>query len=345
MNGSEITKLVIPIIVTSIGNYAFRGCSGLTSVIISNSVTSIGNHAFSACSGLTSVTIDNSVTSIGEGAFEFCSGLTSVTIPNSVTSIGDFTFYGCSGLISVTIPNSVTSIGEFAFQNCSGLTSVTIPNGVTSIGQSAFYACSGLTSVTIGNSVIYIGACAFSGCDIPEVISKIENPFAIYTDTFSDNTFYNATLYVPIGSIDKYKATEGWKKFVFIEDEEPQKCETPTITYINGSLEFDCETEGVKYNYEIIDSDVKKGNARKVDLTVTYNISVYATKDGYVDSDVATGTLCWIELHPDVKGIIDEDAVTEVKAMPVLIQTQGGIITIQGAAEGTLIAIYGVDGR
>ena len=55
-------------------------------------VTSIGQDAFRECSGLTSVTIPNSVTSIGESAFRECSGLTSVTIPNSVTSIGDFAF-------------------------------------------------------------------------------------------------------------------------------------------------------------------------------------------------------------------------------------------------------------
>ena len=60
------------------------------------SVTSIGDDAFRGCSGLTSVTIGNSVTSIGDGAFFGCSGLTSVTIPNSVTSIGDRAFYGCN---------------------------------------------------------------------------------------------------------------------------------------------------------------------------------------------------------------------------------------------------------
>ena len=78
-------------------------------------VTSIGNYAFRGCSGLTSVTIGSGVTSIGSGAFYDCSGLTSVTIPNSVTSIGHVAFYKCSGLTSVTIPNSVTSIGNDAF--------------------------------------------------------------------------------------------------------------------------------------------------------------------------------------------------------------------------------------
>ena len=81
--------------VTSIGNGAFRECSGLTSVSIPNSVTSIGYSAFYGCSGLTSVTIPNSVTSIGNSAFRECSGLTSVSIPNSVTSIGNSAFYYC----------------------------------------------------------------------------------------------------------------------------------------------------------------------------------------------------------------------------------------------------------
>ena len=59
------------------------------------SVTSIGNNAFWGCSGLTSVTIPNSVTSIGDKAFYYCRGLTSVTIPNSVTSIGKSAFANC----------------------------------------------------------------------------------------------------------------------------------------------------------------------------------------------------------------------------------------------------------
>ena len=204
LNDAKVTNLAIPDSVTSIGSYAFNGCSRLASVTIPDSLTSIGEKAFDGCSasifdtttipGVKLVdgwTVGNTgslsgdlnltcIRGIGDYAFSGCSGLTSVTIGNSVTSIGNSAFYGCSGLTSVTIPNSVTSIGNSAFYGCSGLTSVTIPDSVTSIGWCAFEGCSGLTSVTIPDSVTSIGSSAFSGCSgltnvtIPQYVCSSE---------------------------------------------------------------------------------------------------------------------------------------------------------------------------
>ena len=223
---SGLTSVTIPNSVTSIGDGAFAGCSGLTSVTIPNSVTSIESSAFAGCSGLTSVTIPNSVTSIEIEAFSGCFGLTSVTIGSGVTSIGDNAFDGCYGLTSITIPNSVTTIGNYVFYCCFGLTSITIPNSVTSIGNDAFYCCFGLTSITIPNSVTSIGNYAFDRVDLTTVVSLIENPFVIEGKSssysaFNVNTFNNATLYVPVGTIDKYKATNGWKDFAYIVEGTP----------------------------------------------------------------------------------------------------------------------------
>jgi hypothetical protein len=96
----------------------------LASVTIGNSVTSIGGYAFYGCTGLTSVVIGNSVTSIENFAFDGCTGLTSIVIPNSVTSIGWYAFKGCTSLTSITIPDSVTSIGISALDGCPKLTDI-----------------------------------------------------------------------------------------------------------------------------------------------------------------------------------------------------------------------------
>ena len=90
----------------------------------------------------------------------------------------------------------MTSIGNSVFNGCDGLITIEIPNSVTSIGYYAFGYCSGLTSV----------------------FSLIEEPFNIHSSVFSDETYNNATLYVPDGTIDKYKATESWNRFVNIEE-------------------------------------------------------------------------------------------------------------------------------
>ena len=345
---------IIPSSVTSIGDYAFRDCSGLTSVTIPNSVTSIGYSAFEDCSGLTSVTIPNSVTSIGLFAFNGCSGLTSVTIPNSVTSIGRSAFSGCSGLESMTvasgnstydsrdncnaiietasntliagcmntiIPNSVTSIGSSAFSRCSGLTSVTIPNSVTSIGDAAFGACSGLTSVTIPSSVTSIGGYAFYNCSgLTDVFCYAENVPTTSTSAFYESPISSATLHVPAASLSSYQTTEPWSGFGNIVGDIVLKCATPTIAFANGKLTFECETEGVEYVYDISMTGSQSGRGNDIvlpSLPNTYAVSVYATKEGWVDSDVATKTLTFQAKTGDANG----DGEITIADITILINT------------------------
>ena len=309
---SDLTSVTIPNSVTSIGNEAFYGCSGLTSVTIPNSVTSIGSFAFYRCSGLTSVTIPNSVKSIGSYAFQGCSGLTSITIPNSVTSIGISAFNGCIGLTSFSIPNSVTTIGSWAFYNCWGLTSVTIPNSVTSIGERAFADCRGLTSVTIGSGVRTVNMEAFAYCqELADVYCHAENVPSTSSDAFRDSYIENTTLHVPEASISAYQAAEPWKNFKNIvalngTTPEPQKCATPTISYIDGEIVFGCETEGVEYVSEIKASDANKYYDQKIVLTNKYIVSVYATKSGYEDSEVVTAEIS-IEGGSGLKGDVNGD--------------------------------------
>ena len=132
---------IIPNGVTSIGQSAFNGCSGLTSINIPNSVTSIGSYAFLGC-GLTSITISNNVASIGDGAFSRCTSLASLTIPSSVTSVGDFAFAGLN-LTSMTINKSDCSLMYRWFGD--GVDATSIGNII--IGANVSSVCGEINSV------------------------------------------------------------------------------------------------------------------------------------------------------------------------------------------------------
>ena len=112
------------------------------------------------------------------------------------------------------------------------------------------------------------------------------------------------TLHVPTASVNAYKAAEPWKNFKIIV--ATQKCATPTISYVKGKLTFDCETENVEFVSEITSSDLSRHNSSEISLTCTYTVSVYATKAGYEDSEVATMEIS-VEGGSGLKGDVNGD--------------------------------------
>ena len=291
-------------------------------------VTSLGASCFEDCSGLTSITIPSSVTSLGAECFSFCSGLTSITIPSSVTSLDSYCFRGCSSLTSITIPSSVTSLADGCFSYCTSLTSITIPSSVTSLGWNCFLYCQKLESVIFKGK--YCDYFYYSNLKIPTTsIIKVPTEYLQgYKDSFGSD----------------YKYIYAWNPDETGEDNKPvTQCSTPSVSYGEGKLMFACETAGAKYHYTITDTDIKSdalSENGEVSLSAAYNISVYATADGYKASDKAEATLYWINANLD-----NSTNINMVRTRGIVASAHDGIITLSGLDNGEVVKFYAADGK
>lgn len=135
------------------------------------------------------------------------------------------------------------------------------------------------------------------------------------------------------------------KKAIAGSEEGANKCATPTISYADKKLTFACETEGVEFVSNITDADIKDHNGSEISLTATYEISVYATKSDYTNSDVATATLVWTEAEFTETTPSTSSAKAITESIPVLISAQGGNIMVKSEQEGQPITVYTVDGK
>ena len=239
---SDLLSIDLPESLEIIDDFAFHGCQGLTSIDFPNSLVSIGNNAFARCEGLTKVILHSNLRSVGNSAFYGCNNLLNIEIPKRLSSLGYLSFayctslpsiisfpdaidtfsydvfQGCSTLTSLVVPNCVSKIESGCFSYCTGITSIEIPNSVTYIDEYSFYRCSSCKSVSIGCNVTYIGIEAFALCSsVTDFYCFADKVPDTHRNAFNNSNMENATLFVPLSSIDEYKKAYPWKYFKSIE--------------------------------------------------------------------------------------------------------------------------------
>lgn len=313
----------------TVSQHAFNGCKNMLTAIlgsvdegfktdnfsglyIGSNISRIDNYVFGGCEKLNKLHIADRESELSLGnnnnpLFYSCP-LESVYIGGDITyektaSAGYSPFYRNTAIKSVTITDKETEISENEFYGCTNLQRVSIGDGLTTIGDWAFSGCQSLSYFAFGSQLQTIGKESFSDCtNVIEIISKASTPPVCGSQALDDINKWDCKLYVPDGSLPAYQAADQWKEFLFAEEgtgtaeqnpsgEGPQKCGTPKINYTGDKLSFASDTEGAKFVYRVTSADEKYGSGNEVELKKTYTITVYATKEGYADSDVAKTTI------------------------------------------------------
>ena len=281
--------------VNIIDDYAFKGCKAIKNVIFmdSDAGLSLGANIGSRYNSGTPLFSDCPLDSVYIGRnIDY----------NSTKQYGYSPFYSNTSLRAVKITDKETEISENEFYGCTNLQRVVIGDGVTTIGNWAFSGCQSLKYFTFGSQVATIGQEAFSDCAaVIEISSKAKTAPECGAQALDDINKWDCKLYVPDGCMAAYEAASQWKDFFFKEEGEGtagqgagahsdnnKKCETPTITVDGGTIKFDCKTSGVMFHYNISSADAKSDVANSsIEVKNNYTVSVYASKEGYTDSEVA----------------------------------------------------------
>lgn len=231
-NVSKLNTVIMPEYLTTTGSGTFMD-SPLSSITLPKNLTSIGNNAFNGCSGLRDISIPSGVTSIGDGAFKGC-GLKEFTLPKQVNEITDEMFFNCSlqhiylhdglksignyafaisALKEITIPNSVAYIGDNCFQGCGGLEkAVILSDQITEIPNEAFADCNALHTIKLPANLERIGERAFIGTwrlgtkDGLTIPSKVRE---IGSEAFYKSLFDAVDIVLPASLTNIYSAFEG----------------------------------------------------------------------------------------------------------------------------------------
>ena len=338
---------------TRISDYAFEGCSSLTAITIGTGIKDIGSRVFASCEELTDVyCFAENVPSAKADAFED-SYIGSATLHVPASSINSYSTtepWSEFGEIVSSMTYTLTYMIDgqvYKKYNVDYDTPITPEPAPTKEGYT-FSGWSEIPQTMPNHDVIVTGSFA---------INSYTLTYKVDGEVYKNYTVaYGSTIAPEPEPTKKGYTFSGWSE---IPDNMPANdvtvtgtftkdilgtCATPTISYANGKLTYKCETEDAVCQSTITDTDIASYSGNEVDLTVTYTITVYATREGYANSNTITATLCWIEAVPYMEGLEEDPTQITTKALPVLIQAQAGFITVQGLEAGTEISAYNTSG-
>lgn len=192
-----LKDITFPPTLKRIGRFAFMECNSLDSIMIPEGVEALEGYCFGKCEGAVKAVIPESVVEFGDGVLGACTKLTDVKLPSHLTVLPEFTFGYCASLQEYEVGDKVEKLGNEAFKYCLGLKSITLPACLKEIGTDAFLKTPVLRTVVVKAQVPPTGA------------------------VFADTTYLEGTLFVPAGTLDAYKAADGWSKFKNIQEMEP----------------------------------------------------------------------------------------------------------------------------
>ena len=150
------------------------------------------------------------------------------------------------------------------------------------------------------------GQCIFLG-------NQVEGSLGTYSFTWEVQGDGDAPLDV------QFQLTEGGINFTLFMINDLPRCATPTISFANGKLMFECETEGVEYVPSI--SLASSQHSNQIELFSVYRFSVYAKKNGYLDSDVASVNIDLNRLKGDMN---NDGAISIADAVAIVNVLLGG---------------------
>lgn len=192
----------------------FSAFPRMTSIDFGNEVKVLPSFLYSDINP-TVVDIPSSVTKLPNDAFRGCTNLEKINGLENVIEIGCSVFEACERLATLTIGNSVITIGGGAFADCKELSNVTFGNSVSEIEGHAFEGCDKLLEINLPNAISYIGSYAF-WTDLNVIDTTIVSCMALIPPIIDSDVFlgrWNLLIYVPMESVDAYKAADGWGEY------------------------------------------------------------------------------------------------------------------------------------